>query len=348
MIKKIYDPSCASACFFRSTVQRPQMKVMLQITERCNLKCAHCFAESNCCGGEMDFQSIKDVIVPQFIRNNVVKVTLTGGEPLMHPQAKDIAILFLENGIGVSICTNGTLIDPAWVKQLSQYDNVHFNVSLDGLTLQSHGRFRGITSEPMLSKIKQNICMLGEVGLLNGILTTPNKYATIKEYIALCEYARNVGACYVLMNPLSPFGRGTKTQELAYSTEEMIALREQTAPLITEDFEVVYIRFPNSENRPIGGCPLGAVPYVFWNGDITACPYMVFAAGESALYNERDFIVGNIFEGADIATQVRNFDIKRLAGSGGKDAETGCYAIKISKNQHLSDDDYGMYPVNGE
>ena len=28
-----------SCCFFRSTVQKPNMKALLQITERCNLKC---------------------------------------------------------------------------------------------------------------------------------------------------------------------------------------------------------------------------------------------------------------------------------------------------------------------
>lgn len=143
MINKIYDPKYASACFFRSSVQPPKMKVMLQITEKCNLRCAHCFAEANSVGNEMTLQSIQETIIPQFVRNQVAKVTLTGGEPLVHPNVKEIVTAFLEKKIGVCICTNGTLIDPEWVKQLSQYDNVHFNVSLDGMTMQSHGKFRG-------------------------------------------------------------------------------------------------------------------------------------------------------------------------------------------------------------
>lgn len=194
MISRIYNPELASACFFRTTVQPPQMKVMLQITEKCNLRCAHCFAESNSIGKEMTLQSIQDIVIPQFVKNQVVKVTLTGGEPLVHPNAKEIALSLLESGIGVSICTNGTLIDPEWAKHLLQYKNVHFNVSLDGMTIQSHGRFRGIASEAVFSKIKNNIRMLGSLGLLNGILTTPNKFATLDEYVALCNFAKETGA----------------------------------------------------------------------------------------------------------------------------------------------------------
>lgn len=352
MISRIYDPHYVSACFFRSTVQPPKMKVMVQITEKCNLRCAHCFAEANCNGNEMALHSIREVLIPQFIRNQVVKVTLTGGEPLVHPHIKEITASLLENGIGVSICTNGTLIDPEWVKLLSQYDNVHFNVSLDGMTMQSHGKFRGIKSEAEFFTLKQNISLLGAYGLLNGILTTPNKYATINEYVDLCKFAKTVGAKYVLMNPLSPFGRGTKTQPLAYSIDEMNSLRDATSMLISKEFEIVYIRFPNSERRAIGECPLGAVPYDFCNGDITACPYMVFAADSSELYQVSDFIVGNVFEGADIARGVYDYVLncttnKDKANENCNKCSRGCYAIKISNNQTLTDCDYDMCPING-
>ena len=137
MINKIYDPQYAPACFFRSTVYPPQMKVMLQITERCNLRCAHCFAESRESGREMPLEHIQKIIIPQFSKRQVVKVTLTGGEPLTHPQMKEIVSSLLENNIGVSICTNGTLIDLEWSQRLTQYDNIHFNVSLDGFRVSS-------------------------------------------------------------------------------------------------------------------------------------------------------------------------------------------------------------------
>lgn len=348
MVNKIYDPQYAPACFFRSTVYPPQMKVMLQITERCNLRCAHCFAESRESGSEMPLNDIQKVIIPQLNKSQVVKVTLTGGEPLTHPQMKEIVSALLESGIGVSICTNGTLIDMEWVHRLTQYDNVHFNVSLDGLRVSSHGRFRWMT-KPTFAQLLRTIRALGEQKLLNGILTTPNKYASIDEYMELCQFAKEVGAKYVLMNPLSPFGRGVQTQSLSYSEEDMSALKKQTLPIISDDFEIVYIRFPNIYGFPIGKCPLGAIPYIFCNGDIAICPYMVFASGNSQHYDSAEFIVGNIFEGADIAASIESWkknksmdlaeDSNMCAG-----CNKGCYAIKIARDQPLSGCDYALCP----
>lgn len=348
MINKIYDPQYAPACFFRSTVYPPQMKVMLQITERCNLRCAHCFAESRESGREMPLEHIQKIIIPQFSKRQVVKVTLTGGEPLTHPQMKEIVSSLLENNIGVSICTNGTRIDLEWSQRLTQYDNIHFNVSLDGFRVSSHGRFRGMT-ESDFAQLLQTIRVLGEQKLLNGILTTPNNYASIGEYVELCQFAKEAGAKYVLMNPLSPFGRGVQTQLLSYSEEDMSTLKRRTLSMISDDFEIVYIRFPNVDRLPIGKCPLGAIPYIFCNGDIAICPYMVFAAANSQRYVASEFVTGNIFDGADIATSIESWIQNKSADMFRGDnmcvgCNKGCYAIKIARGQSLSGCDDALCP----
>ena len=168
MIDRIYDSTCASACFFRSTVHPPKRKIMLQITQRCNLHCAHCFAESGNIGNEMSLSDIRQFILPQLIKNQVVKVTLTGGEPLCNPSIKQITQLLLDHEIGVSICTNATLIDPLWIEQLSQHKNIHFNVSLDGMRMESHGRFRGGLSEVTFKQFLLIRLVLGKHKLQNG------------------------------------------------------------------------------------------------------------------------------------------------------------------------------------
>lgn len=345
MIKKIYDSTYASACFFRSTVELPDMKIMLQITERCNLRCAHCFVEAENLGDEISFESIKNIIIPCFIENSVKKVTLTGGEPMVHKDIKKIILEFLNNGIGVSVCTNGTLIDKQFIKELTQYNNIHFNVSLDGFRKESHGKFRGNMSKLQFDNLIDNICFIGKLGLLNGILSTPNKYATIEEYIDLCKFAMKVGAKYVLMNPLSPFGRGNDVSNLAYSREELIELKKKTQNLATEDFEIVYIRFPNVDNLPIGECAMGTVPYIFCSGDVAICPYMVFASeSDTNKYNSEDFILGNIFENIDVKKSIKKYRLPNQKQSENKcnGCNSGCYAIKISKDQCLYDLDFDM------
>ena len=204
-------------------------------------------------------------------------------------------------------------------------------------------------AESAFARLLQTIRVLGEQKLLNGILTTPNKYASIDEYVELCQFAKEAGAKYVLMNPLSPFGRGVQTQLLSYSEEDMSALKRRTLSMISDDFEIVYIRFPNADGLPIGKCPLGAIPYIFCNGDIAICPYMVFAAGNSQRYDATEFIAGNIFDGADIATSIESWIQHRsmvLFGDGNMCAgcNKGCYAIKIARGQPLSGCDDALCP----
>ena len=175
----------------------------------------------------------------------------------------------------------------------------------------------------------------------------------IDEYIDLCCFAKKVGAHYVLMNPLSPFGRGVKTQQLAYTNNEMCLLKKQTELLATDNFQIVYIRFPNNEQKPIGKCPIGSVLYVFTNGDVAICPYMVFAANGENRYNAKDFILGNIFgnEELDLSTEIKKFIkhylMQNTAYKNCGACSKGCYAIKISNDQDLSDCDFDICPLAG-
>jgi MoaA/NifB/PqqE/SkfB family radical SAM enzyme len=285
---------------------------------------------------------ITDKVIPNLIRSNVTKVTLTGGEPLVHKNVLNIVSALCHNNIAISICTNGSLITDSFLNSISAYTNVHFNISLDGLEFKSHGRFRGNLDYATYSRIIENIKKVGNLNLLNGILTTPNKFAKINEYNELCKFAREVGAKYILMNPLSPFGRGQETQSLAYYRDEMINLKNRTIHNNDDTFEVVYIRFPNEKGLPLGGCPIGSFPYIFTNGDVTICPYMTFASkNDDNRYNSDQFILYNIF--TDDITIQESIEKYTLPYGLEINPETftgkGCCASKIANNQPLVDFD---------
>ena len=67
------------------------------------------------------------------------------------------------------------------------------------------------------------------------------------------------------------------------------------------------IRFPN-DDRPLSGCEAGTIVYVFANGEVTVCPYLVFAARTpQSRHDHREFIVGNVFEHDDIAARLDRY-----------------------------------------
>lgn len=59
----------------------------------------------------MSFLNIKNVVLERLLNINVKKITVTGGEPLCHPDILEICRLFADKDMEITVCTNGTLLD---------------------------------------------------------------------------------------------------------------------------------------------------------------------------------------------------------------------------------------------
>ena len=112
----------------------------LQVTDRCNLRCGHCYLGS---GGRTDLapQRIRRML-GEFERMQGLRVMLTGGEPLMHPHFDEINRMLPEFGLRFVLFTNGTLCDR---KRLSLLNAHEIQVSVDGMG-KAHDALRGAGS----------------------------------------------------------------------------------------------------------------------------------------------------------------------------------------------------------
>jgi len=346
--REIVSKNRAATCYFRSSVKPPYRKALLQITERCNLHCPHCFVSAGDYGETMPIGTIHSVVIPRLKDCRVISVTLTGGEPFIHPDIIEIVRLLRDANIKVGICTNGTFVNQDQVETLAKIGNVHLNVSLDGFRPESHGKFRG--DESSFVKTIETIRHSSQYQLLQGLLVTPNNLAEVNEYAEICEFAIQNSATYVLMNPLSSMGRGVKTQKrLGSSDEVMRRIKEITSPF-SGRIQVVYIRFPNDQKLPLISCETGNIIYVFVHGELTVCPYLVFAARTpQSLYNPEEFIVGNIFKDADIIEKLDAYKFHERYHLGDNptckncslnfQCGKGCPAAIIASRQRIEDID---------
>jgi radical SAM protein with 4Fe4S-binding SPASM domain len=304
--REIINENLMPACYFRTSVKPPHRKALLQITERCNLHCAHCFVSAGDSGDTMPIEIIREIVIPRLKNCRVISVTLTGGEPFIHPNIIEIVRLLRGASIGVSICTNGTCISQGQIEILAKIGNVHFNVSLDGFRAESHGKFRG--DKASFVKTIETIVRLGQYQLLHGLLVTPNNLAEITEYAELCEFAVRNNATYVLMNPLSAMGRGAKAVHRLKATGRAMRQIRKATSLFSNSIQILYVRFPNEQGLPLTRCEAGNIIYVFVNGGVTVCPYLVFAArNPKSLYRPEEFIVGNIFKNTDIKDKLDTY-----------------------------------------
>jgi MoaA/NifB/PqqE/SkfB family radical SAM enzyme len=78
------------------------------ITERCNMKCMHC--TSYLSKEKIDQKKILK-IADNIASSGATMVMISGGEPLLVPNLKEVLILFKKAGIKIALNTNGLLLD---------------------------------------------------------------------------------------------------------------------------------------------------------------------------------------------------------------------------------------------
>jgi radical SAM protein with 4Fe4S-binding SPASM domain len=115
--------------------------LQLHITDKCNLRCKHCY-QKNYKPNELALKQAKN-IVEQFetLLNRLGKeakitghINLTGGEPLLSKNFFEIIneIKKINKNISIGILTNGTLIDEKTAKKIKMAGVSYIQVSLEG------------------------------------------------------------------------------------------------------------------------------------------------------------------------------------------------------------------------
>lgn len=109
----------------------------LQITDRCNLRCKHCYIYDKG-GSELSPWQIKDIL-KEFEEMQGLRVLISGGEPLMHQGFEEINAMLPEFFIRKVLFTNGLLLNKKRLKGLNVDE---MQISIDGLE-EAHDSLRG-------------------------------------------------------------------------------------------------------------------------------------------------------------------------------------------------------------
>lgn len=167
----------------------------IEITTKCNLKCIHCYNESDSCHNNiMQFSDFKRV-VDGLIKIGIQKIQIIGGEPFY-----DCNMLknMLDYTVGkfnfIEIFTNGTLVPATWFDYLAE-NNIHMALSIYSYNDEMHDK----------------------VTTVKGSLEKTNK--TIEE---LKKYRIPYRVCNVLMNNIDI---GKKTTNLYTIREDKDIVR---------------------------------------------------------------------------------------------------------------------------
>ncbi len=111
--------------------------IELQITNRCNLRCKHCYIKTENFS-ELSIEQIK-IILKEFEEMQGLRVLITGGEPLIHSNFKKINEILPDFFIRKVLLTNGVLLNKRTLEKLN-VDEIQ--ISIDGLEA-AHDSLRG-------------------------------------------------------------------------------------------------------------------------------------------------------------------------------------------------------------
>ncbi|MEI7589764.1 MAG: 12,18-didecarboxysiroheme deacetylase [Deltaproteobacteria bacterium] len=148
--------------------------VVWNATRACNLKCIHCYSNSNI---DLAAQELNTEEAKKFITNlaefGAPVILFSGGEPLLRQDLCELAAFATSLSMRAVISTNGTLLNKENTTQLKNIGLSYVGVSIDGAEA-THDFFRG--AKGAFSKAIRGIRLCKDAGIKVGIRFTINKH----------------------------------------------------------------------------------------------------------------------------------------------------------------------------
>lgn len=191
--------------------------VDLDFTRRCNLRCAHCYADAGPAEpAELTADEVKGLL-DQLAAMGTLSVTVgSGGEAMLRADLFDVLAHGRARGLLMFLVTNGMLLTPEAARRLRAL-KVVTSVSVDGASPESHNTLRG---HPLaFAQALAALRTLKQEGAIAAVNLTLNKlnYHEMPRFLAL---VRSLGLKYVSVNRMIPVGRGATHPELLLNGAE--------------------------------------------------------------------------------------------------------------------------------
>lgn len=266
------------------------LNILLEITDKCNLKCVHCYKEAGYSkSNDLDFSKLSRKL--EELSKHVNEIQVSGGEPMSHKNFSEIITFIKTNFNTTSITTAGTLITSKNIHLLKGLSNVQ--VSLYSYLKEKHEKVTLLPNS--FEKTLRGIKLLSEEEIyttITTIVTSENIY----ELELLIEKAIEVGADEIKFGEFSRSGRGidldgtwelNSSQMKAINIITQLRLKYQNKIIIADWEEDKTTEKKMDYNHGGFSCGAGNLAWtVTENGNIRPCVFLP----------EDKFSTGNLIE----------------------------------------------------
>ena len=159
-------------------------RIVVELTNRCNLRCQHCFEERHAATGDLPLAIIEKVL-QEGKSCGIDHVAFTGGEPTLHRQFEEILRRVCTADYTFSFVSNGMnfpQIYPLLLPRRQWLKGVTF--SLDGAREETHDRLRGAGSYKRVMRAA-SICIVRDLPFTFNMVITSQNRREVEEMIGL-------------------------------------------------------------------------------------------------------------------------------------------------------------------
>ncbi len=170
--------------------------VVWNVTRRCNLRCVHCYSQSEDRDYSGELSTEEGIhVLDDLAQMGCPVVLFSGGEPLIRHDILELIRHAVKKGMRAVVSTNGTLITSKLASKLRSLGLSYVGISLDGIG-NHHDAFRGVPGS--FSKALKAIRNCQQVGLKVGLRFTISKrnFQDIPAIFDLVEHERIPRICF--------------------------------------------------------------------------------------------------------------------------------------------------------
>lgn len=242
--------------------------IQWHLTERCNLRCRHCYQEGNPCK-ELSLQEVRDGLSEiddlfaswsgRYGLSFLPSFNITGGEPFLRLDLFNILREITSRGHEVFLLTNGTLVDAELALMLCDVGVKGVQVSIEGPE-EVHDRVRGAGSYASALRGIGHLVHAGMPVTMNTTLSSWNA----ERFMELVPLASSLGVQRLGCSRLVPSGRGAGLVDSMLSPQQVRELYAAIFAMKPKGLEIV-------SGDPIAGqmaspMPAGSAETVPWSG----------------------------------------------------------------------------------
>jgi len=240
-------------------------------------------------------------IVKEAKKLGLDSIKLTGGEPLLRKDLKELLEFCAVSDIEARIETNGTLISKKVAKMLKKYKVGQVPVSLDSASEERHDFFRG--QKGAFSRTIKGIENLRDEDIPVQVIISLYK-ENLKGFRYFLRLMQKLRVNSVKINTISPLGRGIGLQgtEFVPTIKETLDFSKRL-PKIRRGFERflfldIPMAFKSLEELKYRGCGICAIKNILGilsDGSVSIC---------GIGFMEEDLLFGNVREDPSLLKEI--------------------------------------------